>query len=114
MVYMNPPFQNPKPFILHYLECKEQRPYDTGCILVLPEWKTKKYRWCHEVLRGWQLLYQFPKFAPIFERPEVEEKGTENEGSIVANKCLVRCSSRDPMEVLTYSDKTFTYVHGER
>jgi hypothetical protein len=76
MVYMNPPFQNPKPFILHYLECKEQRPYDTGCILVLPEWKTKKYRWCHEVLRGWQLLYQFPKFAPIFERPEVEEKDT--------------------------------------
>ena len=23
MVYMNPPFQNPQPFILHYLECKE-------------------------------------------------------------------------------------------
>ena len=65
-IYLNPPFDNPVPFIEHYLKCKESAPYQTSAVLILPEGTSRKHS---DLLQDWTLLKRFPKGSKLFLAP---------------------------------------------
>ena len=69
VVWLNPPFNDMSRFIAHYKRCKAKRPYDTAACILVPAWQGPHTH----LLRGMQLVEEFPKGTRLFSAPTMGE-----------------------------------------
>jgi hypothetical protein len=65
VIWCNPPFDDPEPFIQHYLDLKARAPH-LSMVLCLPQWKGKPWR---TLLQHFKLIRTFPTGSSLFTRP---------------------------------------------
>ena len=66
IIWMNPPYDDPAPFLEHYLKLKADNP-SIGLTVVLPRWKGRPWR---ALLDRFKLIKQFPSRKQLFTKPK--------------------------------------------
>ena len=66
---INPPFSAIHQFISHYAQCKAKDPGNTSAVIIVPKWRRTNYA---HLLRGMQLMHEFPKGSHIFSAPNTD------------------------------------------
>ena len=69
-VWCNPPWRIIEPILHHFLECKEQQPYDTHAVFVLPNWPWQP--WYPTVMQHFDVVDYFPAGSQLFTAPLVD------------------------------------------
>lgn len=66
-LWINPPFDDPGPFLRHYLDLKAHSP-GLSCMFILPLWRGQPWR---TDLQHFQLIKTYPAGTDLFTRPVV-------------------------------------------
>jgi hypothetical protein len=68
IIWMNPPYSDPEPFLSHYLGLKASNPA-LGMVVVLPRWRSKPWR---HLTTHFKLVKTYPRGTQLFTRPRVQ------------------------------------------
>lgn len=64
-IWLNPPFNQLREFISHYLQCKAKAPHTTSACILVPKWRGPHTR----LLKRMQLIREFPVGTQLFSAP---------------------------------------------